>query len=324
MKLAPLITVGLALAASAAFAQKPPAPLAFEVATVKPAGPPDLSKIRSGTAHLGTKIDASHVDIGGESLFRLICAAYRLKPYQVSGPPWLANTYFDIQAKIPEGVTADRVPEMLQALLADRFGLKVHHESKEQPVYALIVDAGGPKIKQSVPEQEPPPPAADAPKPVEMAVPTAQGDVKMVASKQGITLEMPGGEIPGKIHASMNGGQGVPPTMHLESAGMTMKAFADVLSVGVVDKPVVDVTGLKGGYDVAVDISPEEAMSVARASISFLPAQGGGDGGGAGASDPSGASIFKSVQRLGLKLDARKLPLDLLVIDHAEKAPTDN
>jgi uncharacterized protein (TIGR03435 family) len=99
--------------------------------------------------------------------------------------------------------------------------------------------------------------------------------------------------------------------------------------VGVLDKPVVDMTNLKGNYDVAVDLSEFEAMGVIKTSLSFLPIGGPGGGGGdkngmAVASDPSGSMLRSSITKLGLALDARKLPLDLLVVDHMEKTPTEN
>jgi uncharacterized protein (TIGR03435 family) len=168
-------------------------------------------------------------------------------------------------------------------------------------------------------------------------MPTPQGDVKIVRNAQGISLEMPEGEINGKIRVAAISGPGAPPRLHVESSGTTMKVFAEMLSVGVVDRPVVDVTGLTGSYEVAVDLSQEDAMNIARASLIFAPVAGrGGDaprqeGVGdrgwlpnAGASDPSGSSIISSIEKLGLKLEPRKLPLDLLVIDHIEKTPTAN
>ena len=203
----PLLCLSLLLAAGSAAAQPTAAPLAFEVATVKPSAPFDVAKARVGQAHIGTRIDASHVDIGTATLFRLICTAYRVRPYQVSGPDWLKTTTYDIQAKIPDGAPADKVPEMLQTLLAERFGLKLHPEKKDQSVYALVIGPGGAsgiKMKESAPEPPPPPPAPDAPKPQEMSVPTVQGDVKMVLAEKGINIEMPGGEIPGKIRVGVN------------------------------------------------------------------------------------------------------------------------
>ena len=107
-------SLSLLLSTGAIFAQSPPAPLAFEVATIKPSAPLDQAAMRAGTAHIGTRIDASRVDIGTATLFRLLCTAYRLRPYQLTGPDWLKTTVFDIQAKIPVGVSSDKVPEMLQ------------------------------------------------------------------------------------------------------------------------------------------------------------------------------------------------------------------
>jgi len=324
---APMLLTGMALA-------QPTAHLAFEVATVKPSPALDLSKLRDGTAHMGTRIDAARVDIGMVSLFRLICVGYKLKPYQVSGPEWLKTTMFDIQAKIPDGVGPDQVPQMIQTLLVERFGLKVHHDSKDQQVYALVVAKGGPKLKESamgpeasaaVKEDEPKPDAKGQPQSIFM--PTAQGDVKLTRSAEGMNIEMPGGEIAGKLHMTVVGG--TPPKIHLESPGTTMKTLADLLSVGVVDRPGADMTGLTGTYEVVVNLSAEDAMNVAKASVSFLPQRGGGDGGGGkapgeGAADPAGASVYGSLKDMGLRLEPRKLPMDLLVVDHVEKTPVGN
>ena len=325
------ISIGFFLAAATLLAQPAASKLAFEVATIKPSAPVDPAALRAGTAHINTKIDAGRVDMGTVSLYRLICIAYRLRPYQVSGPDWLKSANFDIQAKIPDGVSAEKVPEMFQTLLVERFGLQVHRDSKDQPVYALVVGKGGVKMKESSPESAPPPPAAGAPKPDSVLMPTAQGDVYAVRTGQGISIEMPGGEISGKLRVSMSGGAGAPPRIHVESSGTTMKTLAELLSTGVVDRPVVDMTGLAGKYEVGVDLSQEDATNVLRSQVSLMQPRGGGGGGGdagrerdAGASEPSGSSIFTSIRNLGLNLEPRKLPLDMLVIDRMEKAPTAN
>jgi uncharacterized protein (TIGR03435 family) len=352
-KILPFISLGLLLT-GATLAQTS-ARLAFEVATVKPSAPLDMAALRVGKAHIGTRIDASRVDIGTTPLFNLLCTAYRLRPYQISGPEWLKSTNFDIQAKIPDGVSADKVPDMLRTLLEERFGLQMHHDSKEQSVYALVVAKGGPKLTPSTPvtaaavaaaeaaaaapkpdAAKPGAPSGDGGKgappnpngqPDSLSVPTLQGEVKMSRGPAGISLEMPSGEIMGKIRAMPVRGTG-PMRMHLESSDTTMKTFASMLSVGVVDKPVVDMTGLTGSYEIAVDISEFDAMGVVRTSVNFLPTGGGGDGGNSGAtgvaSDPSGSAIRASIQAMGLSLEPKKLPLDLLVIDHIEKAPTEN
>lgn len=118
-----------------------------------------MSHLSSGKPpHIGTKVVGSRVDIGSQSLFELICAAYEIKPYQLSGPDWMLRSRFGIDAKIPEGVSKDMVPAMLQSLLAERFKLTVHRESKDHSAYALLLGRGGLKFKESAPETNPPPP----------------------------------------------------------------------------------------------------------------------------------------------------------------------
>jgi len=316
-----------AVAAMTAFGQAP-ARTAFEVATIRPSVV-DPQALRGG-GHFGIRVDAHRVDIGTTPLLTLICDAYGLRPYQVSAPDWLKNTLFDIQATIPAGVSQDKLPEMLQVLLEQRFGLKMHHESKDQPVYALVVAKDGPKLTASEPDTTDVSTGADGKPAQTMSVPTLQGEVKMTRSPKGFLLEMPGKEIEGRVWAKPVPSNGSGSSrLRFESSGLTMKSFAALLSVGVLDKPVVDMTNLKGGYDVAVDLSEFEALGVIKTSLSFLPIGGPGGGGDAKgdmavASDPSGSMLRSSITKLGLALDARKLPLDLLVVDHMEKSPTEN
>ena len=96
------------------------------------------SMIASGKLHVGMKVDAARVDIGFYSLADLIRTAYRVKAYQVSGPDWISAQRFDILAKMPEGATREQVPEMLQVLLAERFRLTIHRETRDHSVYALV------------------------------------------------------------------------------------------------------------------------------------------------------------------------------------------
>src|ERR1700681_2549902 len=112
--------VCLALSTLAVFGQTPAAGPVFDVATVKAAGPLQ-AQMAAGKLHIGMSIDAARVDIGSMSLAELIPVAFAVKPYQVSGPDWMKENRFDILAKMPEGATKEQVPQMLQALLADRF-----------------------------------------------------------------------------------------------------------------------------------------------------------------------------------------------------------
>jgi uncharacterized protein (TIGR03435 family) len=154
--------------------------------------------------------------------------------------------------------------------------------------------------------------------------------VKLLRTPQGASLEMPDGEISGKLRvSSAGGGDGQPPRLRFEGSAISMKAFAAMLSTGVVDRPVINMTGLTGTYDIAVDISVTDATGVLRTSVNFGPSNrdAAGIGGRAPAevaSEPSGTSIYSSLKKLGLKLEARKAPLPSLVIDHLEKTPARN
>ena len=307
------IAAALVLAGAALGQTPPPAP-AFEVASVKPAAPLGRGQLLSGQTHIGMTIDAARVDIGSMSLADLIRVAYRVKPYQVSGPDWMASGRFDVLAKLPEGASREQVPEMLQALLAERFKLTVHRESKEQAVYALVVGKNGPKLKES-------PPDADAP-----AAPAAPDNVnpqvRVTGRGENTSVSITGGGI-GTAHMSM-GSNG---TMRLEAPKMTMAALADSLS-RFFDRPVVDLTELKGSYQVALDLSMGDLLNAARSAGFMAPGMGGGRDGARppadAASDPAGTSIFAAVQQLGLKLEPRKAPIDLVVVDRLEKNPTEN
>ena len=110
----------------------------FEVASVKPSGDPG-----SGRVQAGIRIDGAQVTATFFSLRDYIGMAYGMKMYQISGPEWIASERFDIAAKLPAGATRQQIPEMVKALLEERFKLKVHKDKKEFPVYALVVAKSG-------------------------------------------------------------------------------------------------------------------------------------------------------------------------------------
>jgi len=305
------------LLSAAAFAQTPT--LTFEVASVKLAGPLDPAAIAAGKMRIGMKVDGAICDIASFSLRDLIRTAYEVKDYQITGPEWLGNPMsaqrFHIQATMPPGATEKDVPKMLQALLADRFKLTLHHDTKDHSVYALIVGKGGPKLKESEPDA-PPPETPEEPKKGEMVMGQGSNQVRISGSMaDGKAAVVKGGPM-GQMKMSMVDGK-----MHMETAKMTMAMLCE-FATRFVDRPVVDMTELKGNYQVALDLTMDDLKNIAKAAGMAMP--GAGAGGSAEASDPSGSSIFMSIQQMGLKLDARKAPLDVIVVDHLEKAPTEN
>jgi uncharacterized protein (TIGR03435 family) len=314
-----ILKTGIFLAAAlAAFAQTPAAPPAFEVASIKPAEQITPAMVQAGKMHVGMSVDGARVDIGFFSLYDLIYTAYKLKPYQVEGPDWIHAERFDVVAKMPAGATKDDAPLMLQALLKDRFHLEFHRDHKEHPVYALIVAPGGPKMKDAEPD---PAPEAE-PKPLAKGeVVMGQGEnaarVKMSSDGTSGTAQTAKGNV--KFTMSPDG------MMHYEYSKLDMSTLADALSQ-MLDKPAVDMTGLTGKYQIALDFSRDDLMNVARKNGFAIPQGGRGDGGAPAeaASDPGSNSIFNAIKQLGLKLDSRKAPLEVIVVDHAEKMPTEN
>jgi uncharacterized protein (TIGR03435 family) len=83
-------------------------------------------------------------------LRRVLLTAYEVRNYQIAGPDWLDSLRFDITAKVPDGATKEQFQSMLRNLLAARFKMTVHRESKELPIYALLTAKNGPKVKASV------------------------------------------------------------------------------------------------------------------------------------------------------------------------------
>jgi uncharacterized protein (TIGR03435 family) len=314
------------LTAIVALAQTAPT---FEVASVKPAAPIDMAKmaqsIQSGQMpKIGAHIDGARAEYTWMALKELIVMAYKVKPYQITGPDWISTSRFDIVAKLPEGTTKADVPKMLQALLEDRFKLAVHRDKKENPVLALVVAKGGSKMQES----------ADAPiaidentplKPGEMTTESADGPVRVTVGKQGeATVNMGAkGSMRYKLDPATM-------TMHLEGTQIQMSGLADMLTqfsqlTGGGGRQVVDMTDLKGYYQLSIDFSLADLMAMARAQGMEVPPVPGAGGTGVAASDPSGSSsIFAAVQALGLKLEQRRAVTEQLVIDHVEKTPTEN
>ena len=318
----------LAWAAAVAPAQTKPT---FEVASVKPAAL-DMAKLMAGMQNgemprIGPRVDGARAEYIFMALKDLISLAYKVKPYQITGPDWIASQRFDIIAKLPGGASKDDVPMMLQALLEDRFKLALHRESKEGPVLALVVGKGGPKMKES----------PEAPKPIDANAPLAPGERQMdgpdgpmritVNTRNGSSTMNMGAK--GTVSSSMD-----PATrsMKIEASQVTMGGFADMLSSlsqAAGGQQVKDMTGLTGNYQVAINFSLADLMNMARAqgvNVPNLPAEASAAATpGDAASDPGGSSsLVQAVQSLGLKLESRKAMVEQLVIDHVEKTPTEN
>jgi len=307
--------------------------LAFEVASIRPTGM-DLQKLAASvqageTPNIGAHVTRTQATFNFMTLKELIITAYNLSPARVSGPDWLSDSgaqRFDIAAKLPDGATVDQAPQMLQALLADRFKLVVHSDTKEQSVIGLLVGSGGPKLKETTDDELQEIDVNVPLKPGERQMDTPQGPVRMtVDATGGATINM------GKRGLWVQAMQpGPPPSLHLEGKGVTMTAFADMLNQLTAmmgtgsSSPIVDMTELTGNYVVAVDFSLADLLRMAQSMGLQIPQAQQQRGAAPIAPDPGSSSVFDAVRALGLKLESRKVPQQLLVVDAAEKMPTDN
>ena len=292
MRLLSAVAIAL-LSAAQALAQTPGKQLEFEVASVRPSS----KDLRDGApVALGLRMDGSQARIGALTLRDYIAMAYRIKSYQVVGAEWIATDRFDVNAKLPEGSTVDQIPGMIQSLLAERFALKFHREPKELPVYALV--RGKPPLKLAESQVDP-----------DSSTPTAAVNISATGSAGGVAVNLGNGS-----SYTFAGGK-------FEGKKIAGRVLADVLE-RYTDRPILDATDLNGTYDFSFTVTPEDYQTLLiRAAVNsgvFLPPQALRllDNGG----DPLGDAL----SRLGLKLESRKAPVDLLVVDQVLKTPTDN
>ena len=321
------------LATTAAFAQTKPT---FEVATIKPAPPMDMAKVAAalqagGKMPIGANVEFLRAEYLYLDLRSLMSLAYGVKPYQITGPDWMATEHFDIVAKMPEGSKKEDAPKMLETLLEERFKLTTHRASAEHPVLALVVGKGGPKLKAST----------GTPVAIDESAPLKPGELKMDGSDGPVRVkvDMTTGSsvidmgLRGKMSYSL---KPATQSMHIDFSMTTMAGFADMITQlfaqlgGTGGRQVVDMTGIKGNYDASIDLSLMEIIAMARAAGADIPVGAPGGAGGRGdvpvASDPSGGgtSLTDAVQSMGLKLESRKAMVDQLIVDHIEKTPTEN
>lgn len=198
---------------------------------------------------------------------------------------------YQIVARVPGGSTKEDVKLMWQSFLEDRFKLKVHRETREMPVYELVVGKGGFKEKEWV-DRKPDDPAE---------IPNEPGTPPKL-DKDGFPI-IPAGQTMGFF----TGG-----SAHFVAPAGTMKQLAQMLESrlsigGGTPRPVIDATGLTGKYDIKLTWSPQA------------------DNPPAGKEAPEGQSMLEALEsQLGLKIRQGKANLEMLVVDHIEKVPTDN
>ena len=237
---------------------------AFEVASIKPVSPGTNGRMPPAIEPTPGNLVMRNVGLG-----ELVSWAFKIGPGQISNPEIItgANGRFDLIAKAAGPAKSDELRLMLRALLAERFALKTHTETKVVSAFVLVEAKGGHKLKAS-------------------ELPDGSGVLPV--------------NQPGKM------------ALHAQSA--TLDQLTMFLSMPL-RTPVIDMTGLKGRYDFEFDLT----------AFMLQQRQSAGPGEGSGEQmDPISILQAALPQQLGLKLESRKMPVDMLVIDHLEKVPTQN
>jgi uncharacterized protein (TIGR03435 family) len=270
------------LAGGLTFGQNGEDNLSFEVASVKQSGPTTVRNFDGGP---GTK-DPGRYTATSATLRDFLFAAYRVPRddyrEQISGPGWIDTEKYDALVKIPPGTTKEQFQRMFQNLLAERFRLAIHHETKVLPVYELVVAPNGPKLKASVETA-----GSEAPSPSRGPRPVDHDGFPIVPAGGADIAQRFG---PGWV-------------AHWTVRQQPLETFARALNQPMAaGRRVIDKTGLTGKYDFTL-------------YYGFQPS----------ASDDPEPTLEQALrQQLGLKLVEAKAPFDIVVVDHAEKVPTEN
>jgi len=229
------------VAAFCLYAQGPP--LQFEVASISPSAPGSaLGTIRPAPGrqrYVGTNV----------SLKLMMTVAYRVNYQQISGPAWISDDLFNVNARAEKPSSIEELHTMLQNMVAERFRLRIHTEMKTRPVYVLSADKSGIKMKPSRTESDP-----------------------LVSQ---------------------------PAQWTLAARSTPMNYFSWLLGL-FVDRPIIDRTGLKDAYDFTLNWNPDLSADTS--------------------ADNSAPGLVEALKKdLGLRLEAQNGPLEILVIDHAER-----
>jgi uncharacterized protein (TIGR03435 family) len=267
------VSTSFLIAAAQIYGPPDQASKSFDVASVK-----RLEQPRQGTSSGGGPgtSDPGRLLRSNVTLASLLVEAFHVQGHAIAGPDWLISTRYEIMATVPAGTKRSDIPLMLQRLIIERFGLKFHREQKEMPGYAIVTGRNGPKLKL----------ASDKP--------------AAIAGRDGYP------DLPEGIGAGVIQVDSVGYLRRVAAGAMSMGEFADYLA-GQSDLPVVDLTELRGRYDIVLYYSKPLPLSATATQ---------GD---------SPFDLHSALRdQLGLELQRRKVRVELFVIDRIEETPSPN
>jgi uncharacterized protein (TIGR03435 family) len=281
----------------------------------------DVAFVKQNTAAIGPQTLHSNIPLGPQEasiatggllsstdwpLSQYMAFAFKLTPSQVRAvqaqlPKWANANRYDIQARASSNPNEDQFRLMMQTLLADRFKLAIHHETRQLPIMALVLDKPG-KLGPQL--QEHPEDSSCAPS----AQNSTQGKVATIA-----------GGFPALCGLLAN----LPPTapgrarLGARNAPMSMITILfNVSQVSGVDRPLVDKTGLAGKVDFVIEFALDYSDARSPLDLMYIPVPAGTPP----PPDPTASTFLEALkEQLGLKLEAQTGPVDVLVIDHVEQ-----
>lgn len=273
-----MIVVGLKFAVAALIIGAGASAQEFEVASIKPAAP-DERRMFIGPGPGGG------ISVTNMTLKQMIQNAWHIMPFQVSGgPAWIDSARYNVVAKPEKKPTPAENTRMLQALLRDRFQLAIHSETKEMPLYALVLARKDGKLGENLTESK-------------------EGGCTAPDPNQPPPLLRPGGKL--------GCGGAIMSQRAMNGVSVPMTELARSLSL-LVGQAVIDKTGLRAKYDYTVEFTPDES-----AALPGVPPV-------AALADSSKPTLFTALQeQLGLKLESQKGPVEVFVVDRVEK-PSEN
>lgn len=291
--------------------------LTFEAASIKPTAMlTGRALMAAPSGGPGTQ-DPGRVHYPFISLKAMLSSAYDVKPYQIDGPAWLNGEMFDVNATMPPETTKEQFRVMLQNLLKERFKLTVHQAMKQVPMYSLIVEKSGPKMKES------------------NAVSPAPGEdhsafVAPLSAPQIGQDGFPVLPLSAKAHAGLFLMM-MPGRARLIGQQQTMLDLANRLAT-LLNGPVDDATGLTAKYDFTLTFSPEGMTAPmgtptgvgTAVPISPAPVLGSTAGTPSPESDTLPDIFGAAKEQLGLVVERKNGPLYEIVVDHVERMPTGN
>ncbi len=282
----------LCLAATLGLAQQSnnPAPAAahFEVASVRPTEAQARGQ-RGVTMHGGPGTsDPTRIEWTNVSVTLILRLALHAWPYQIVSPALVDSQSYDIAATLPPGTTKEQFNQMLLNLLEDRFHLTLHRETKETQGFELVVGKNGAKLREAALE-------ASGDGDVMAADPSVPAKTDTngfpVLDRQGVAIAMnmiPGAKVP---------------SVYLTARAQALAELVHMLGEQL-GRPVVDKTGLTGKYDYTLEFPAVESPDT---------------------QDEAGPSLLTAIQeQLGLKLESKRVPLEMVIVDHSDKTPTGN